>query len=288
LELEWAIFIFLGVAVKYFPLSEGKLSSFVVVVILLVLTIATGCGSPTFSGDSVIQPKSMAAASSLSASNVPVLLFNGTGTSPSDVTAVESVLSALKLAYATANTAQIDAMSLSKLVSYKLLIVPGGNSITIGNKLSKAATTNIHNAVVNNGLHYLGICAGSFFGGYSKYNGLNLTNGVWFNFYADESKGIHKAAVLLSYPNGTNMDVYWQDGPQLSGWGEIISKYPDGAPAMVEGHSGKGWVILSGVHPEAPANWRNGLNFTTSLAVDQAYAGKLITNALNGTSLPHF
>src|SRR5215469_3155193 len=31
-----------------------------------------------------------------------------------------------------------------------------------------------------------------------------------------------------------------------------------------------------------------GLNFTTSLAADQAYTGKLITNALNGTSLPHF
>lgn len=272
---------------NYIPLSEGKLSSFVVIVILLVLVVATGCGTSTGSGDPVLQPKALAA-SSLSASNVPVLLFNGTGTSPSDVTAVESVLSTLKLAYATANSSQIEAMSVSKLVSYKLLIVPGGNSITIGDKLTHAATTNIHNAVVNNGLHYLGICAGSFFGGYSIYNGLNLTNGVWFNFYADEFKGIHKAAVPISYPNGTNMDIYWQDGPQLSGWGQIISKYPDGVPAMVEGHSGKGWVILSGVHPEAPANWRTGLNFTTSLAADQAYAGKLITNALNGTSLPHF
>ena len=272
---------------RYIPLSEGKLSSFVVVVILLVLAIATGCGSPTFSGDSLIQPKAMAA-SSLSASNVPVLLFNGTGTSPTDVTALQSILSALKLAYATANSSQMNAMSVAKLAAYKLLIVPGGNSITIGGHLTKAATTNIHNAVVNNGLHYLGICAGSFFGGYSIHNGLNLTSGVWFNFYADEFKGIHKAAVLLSYPNRTNLDVYWQDGPQLSGWGQVISKYPDGVPAMVDGHSGKGWVILSGVHPEAPANWRTGLNFTTSLAADQAYAGTLITNALNGTSLPHF
>lgn len=283
------LFIFFKgvVVVNHIPFAKGKLISLVVVVVFLVLLIATGCGTPTWSGNSVLQPKSLAA-SSLTASNVPVLLFNGTGTSSTDVAAVESVLSTLKLAYATANTSQIDAMTLSKLESYRLLIVPGGNSITIGTKLTKAATTNIHNAVVNGGLHYLGICAGAFFGGYSIYNGLNLTNGVWFNFYPDENKKIHIEAVTLSFPNKSTMDVYWQDGPQLSGWGSIISKYPDGLPAMAESKSGKGWVILSGVHPEAPANWRNGLKFKTPLATDLAYAGTLVTAALNGTTLPHF
>jgi hypothetical protein len=47
-------------------------------------------------------------------------------------------------------------------------------------------------------------------------------------------------------------------------------------------------VILSGVHPEAPANWRTGMNFTTPLTVDLAYANTLISAALSGTSLPHF
>jgi len=67
-----------------------------------------------------------------------------------------------------------------------------------------------------------------------------------------------------------------------------VGKYPDGTPAIVEGSSGKGWVILSGVHPEAPASWRTGMTFTTSVAVDNAYAGTLILAALNGTSLPHY
>jgi len=101
-------------------------------------------------------------------------------------------------------------------------------------------------------------------------------------------KGIHKEAVTISFPKSGTMDMYWQDGPQLSGWGEIISKYPDGTPAMVEGKSGNGWVILSGVHPEAPASWRTGLKFKTSVAADLAYAGTLITTAMNGTTLPHF
>jgi glutamine amidotransferase-like uncharacterized protein len=67
-----------------------------------------------------------------------------------------------------------------------------------------------------------------------------------------------------------------------------VGKYPDGTPAIVEGSSGKGWVILSGVHPEAPENWRGGMTFTTPASVDNAYAGKLIDAALHRTLLPHY
>ena len=220
-------------------------------------------------------------------SSARVLLYNGTGTSSSDVSAVEARLNALSLTYATANTAQLDSMTETQLKAYTLLIVPGGNSITIGDNLSRDAVTNIQNAVAS-GLHYLGICAGSFFGGYSIYNGVDLTSGVWFNFYADENRGIHKEPVEISFSAGGPLDIYWQDGPQLSGWGNIVGKYPDGTPAIVEGQYGSGWVILSGVHPEAPASWRTGMNFTTPLTVDLAYAGTLISAALSGTSLPHF
>ncbi|MFZ0296188.1 MAG: BPL-N domain-containing protein [Candidatus Sulfotelmatobacter sp.] len=216
-----------------------------------------------------------------------ILLFNGTGTIANDVKAVEAVLSSLGVSYATADSAQLDDMSESELRSYKLLIVPGGNSITIGENLKTSTTENVHNAV-RAGLHYLGICAGGFFGGYSYYNGLNLTSGVWFDFYADHYKGINKAAVEVRGSKGDSLDQYWQDGPEFSGWGSIVGEYSNGTPAIVEGKSGNGWVILSGVHPEAPANWRYGMKFTTSVQTDNAYAGVLILAALNGTSLPHY
>jgi len=217
----------------------------------------------------------------------PILLFNGTGTISSDVSAVEAILKSLKLSYATANSSEMDSMTETKLKSYKLLIVPGGNSITIGDHLTKTATTNIHNAV-QSGLHYLGICAGGFFGGYSIYNGLDLTSGVWFNVYDNGDKGTGKTAVEIAGPNGTKLDQFWEDGPEFSGWGTIVGKYPDGTPAVVEGKSGSGWVILAGFHSEAPASWRYGMTFTTSVAVDNAYAASLVTAALNGTSLPHY
>ncbi len=217
----------------------------------------------------------------------PILLFNGTGTLAADVSAWEALLKAHNFSYATANSSEMDSMTETKLKTYKLFIVPGGNSATIGDNLTKTATTTIHNAV-QSGLHYLGICAGGFFGGFSTYNGLNLTSGVWFNVYKNEGHGTGLSAVEISYPNNTKLDQLWEDGPEMDGWGSIVAKYPDGTSAVVEGKSGTGWVILCGFHPESPASWRGNKTFTTSVAVDQAYAITLVTAALNGTSLPHF
>ena len=81
------------------------------------------------------------------AGTTPVLIFNGTGTIANDVTAVESLVSSLGLAYHTANSSQLDSMSEAQLTAYKLLIVPGGNSITIGENLSAKASSTVHNAV---------------------------------------------------------------------------------------------------------------------------------------------
>ena len=203
--------------------------------------------------------------------------------------AVKTILGNLKLTYATATSSQLNAMSVTALKAYKLFLMPGGNAVTISKSLTRTATTNLHNAIVNDGMHYLGICAGGFFAGSSGiYHYLNLTPNVWFNFYADEFKGIHKEADEVRGSDGTKLDQYWENGPQLSGWGQIVGRYPDGTPAITEGKSGNGWVILSGVHPDAPQSWRTGMTFTTSAAVDNAYAKTLVTAALNGTSLPHF
>jgi hypothetical protein len=251
---------------------------------LLVPFIFTSCGAnrgATALGAGTPLPPPIPSA-------VPVLLFTGTGTSSSDVTAIETVLSTLALKYKTADSAQLDAMSEPQLGGYKLLIVPGGNSIVVGQNLSSTTAANIRGAVAGYGLHYLGICAGAFFGGYSIYNGVDLTGGVPFDFYQDEFKGIHVESVEISFPAGNEMDVYWQDGPQLSGWGQVVAKFPDGSPAITEGMSGKGFVIFTGVHLEAPSSWRGSLNFTTPLSVDVAYAGTVMQAAFSGKPLPHF
>ena len=250
--------------------------------LILVPAFLTAC-----SRDSANLPTATAPKPSISADGASILLFNGVGTSPGDVAALEALLSSNHLRYSTVDSAHLNRMDESQIRAYRLLIVPGGNFEDIGKNLTPATTANIRSAV-HSGVNYLGICAGAFFAGNSPYNGLNLTSGVPFHFYAAESRGIRKAAVPVASVSGPTLDQYWEDGPQLSGWGSAVAKYPDGTPAVVEGTSGIGWVILTGVHPEAPDTWRRGMTFTTPASTDNAYAVTLIEAALNRTSLPHY
>lgn len=219
----------------------------------------------------------------------PILLFTGEGTSSGDVAAIERVLDDTRLGYATATSSQLNRMSLSQLLAYHLIIVPGGNFIDMGAGLTPLATANVRDAV-QHGVSYLGICAGAFLAGdgSGSYNSFDLTSGVRFGFYAAEARGLRKAAVALVRVDAPPIDCYWEDGPVLSGWGAVVAKYPDGTPAVVEGASGQGWVILLGVHPEAPESWLRGMEFSTPASAANAYAGSLVSAALARTQLPHY
>lgn len=229
-----------------------------------------------------------ASAVALTSGRVPgILLFNGTGTSTNDVAAIETLLEKNRISYSTASSAKLDAMSAARLRSYHLIIVPGGDFTRIGIGLKKETAAKLRDAV-QYGVSYLGICGGAFFAGRSPYNGLNLTSGVQFGFYSAEGRGVRKAAVPISGVGTPTLDQYWEDGPQLTGWGEVVGRYPDGTPAVVQGQSGGGWIILTGIHAEAPESWRRGMDFTTPASVDNAYAMTLIRSALDRRSLPHF
>src|SRR6266700_5878659 len=221
-----------------------------------------------------------------SPAGAPILLFNGTGTSPNDVAAVEAVLNGNALGYATIDTPALEEIAPELLRARRLLIVPGGNFVVMGKSWTPAAAAKIRDAVTH-GLGYMGICAGAFLAGRSVFNGIDLTSGVKFGFYAAEDRGVRKAAVPIAGPGAPPMEQYWEDGPQLAGWGSVVAAYPDGTPAIVQGRSGRGWVVLSGVHPEAPESWRRGLDFRTSASVDHAYAATLIRAALDATPLPY-
>lgn len=219
--------------------------------------------------------------------NAPsVLLFNGTGTSANDVTAVKAILDARHLECSTVDSSGLNVMNESELRAYRLMIVPGGNFVTMGDSLTPATATNIRRAV-HGGLNYLGICAGGLLAGQVPGKGLNLTDGVRFAFYSAVKNDVHKAAVEITAVGAPAIEHYWEDGPQFTGWGAVVAKYPDGTPAIVEGRSGQGWVLLLGTHPEAPESWRRGMNFTSPAGASIAYAGTLVDAALTGTSLPH-
>lgn len=217
----------------------------------------------------------------------PILLFSGIGASVNDVRAIEAILKQRHLEYVKADSERLNGMSTSQLTAHQLLIVPGGNYITMGNGLTPGAAGRVHDAV-QGGLNYLGICAGGLLAGKAGSNSFDLASGVRFGFYAAVNQGSHKAPVTIAGADAVAIEHYWEDGPEFTGWGDVVGKYPDGTPGIVEGMSGKGWVILCGVHPEAPENWRKGMTFTTTANSANAYAGTLVEAALRRTPLPHF
>lgn len=255
--------------------------------LVLISTAFIGCEKGSMLAKSANAAAATPSRPLTSGDTAPILLFNGTGTSPNDVAAVEAILSSNHLNYSTVNSSQLNEMGEAQIRGYRLLIVPGGNFIDMGNSVTASTTENLRKSV-QSGLNYLGICAGAFFAGNSPYNGLNLTSGVRFGFYSAENQGIRKTAVAITGVGQSTLDQYWEDGPQLAGWGAVVGKYPDGTPAVVEGTFGSGWVILSGVHPEAPERWRRGMTFSTPASEDNAYAGMLIRAALNRETLTHY
>jgi glutamine amidotransferase-like uncharacterized protein len=216
-----------------------------------------------------------------------ILLFNGTGTSPNDIAAIAKILRERGFEYNIANSKQLNGMSKSQLMAYRLIIIPGGNYITMGNNLTPETTQRIQNAV-QRGVNYLGICAGGLLAGKAECNSLNLSSGVKFGFYEVVNRGIHKAAVSIACVDAPVIEHYWEDGPQFTGWGLIVGKYPDGTPAIVEGTFGKGWVILCGVHPEAPESWRRDMSFSTTASAANDYTETLVDAALHAKQLPHY
>ena len=109
-----------------------------------------------------------------------------------------------------------------------------------------------------------------------------------FPCYAAEARGIRKAAVQIAIAGSPTLEQYWEDGPQLTGWGDVVGRYADGTPAAAQGKFGKGSVMLLGTHPEAPDSWHRGLAFSTTGDAARAYAATLIRAALNATPLQHY
>lgn len=242
--------------------------------------------------------QSGSSASATSASTPRVLVFNGIGTSPTDTSLLVQLLAAHGFTYRLVNSAQVAAMSLNELASYRLILWPGGDSMTMTRNLSAATRENIREAVVTRGVNYVGFCAGAFMavglstptqGGWGlgivpgKYLGLYTPAGIAHPSYATA------ATVNLRFPDGSHNEMYWQDGPALPTWSHgSISTYPNGQTAMGQMWSGKGFVVLSGVHPEATEGWFRAQHLTDSDGLDAAVAWNLIQAAVTQRPLPTF
>jgi len=196
---------------------------------------------------------------------IDALIFNGTGVSVSDWQNTEIIVKSLGMNYHLANSAQLNAMTLDEIASFGLIIVPGGSGGTITGNLTTATRLNVRKAVRDRGVGYVGFCAGAWVAvgpeadtdqtaGY----GMAVAKGdVLPYFWPDGNSSLVAAMVPVSFPDGSSRELVWWGGPSTPEWSDgVVARYKNGSPAISQTRSGKGFVVISGPHPEAPEGWR--------------------------------
>jgi glutamine amidotransferase-like uncharacterized protein len=222
------------------------------------------------------------------------MVFAGDGTWASEVSSIESILSSNGATYQEVSSAQLDAMSVDDIAKFGMMIFPGGAGGTEAGSLSAQTHANLRSAVQDRGVGYVGFCAGSFIAeapapaaGQDVSYGLGVVNGPVLDYYYLENQGTDIAMTLETFADGTTADILWYGGPVTPNTG-VIAKYPDGNPAISEMWSGKGYVILSGVHPTATQAILSAVGMTSTDGVHLDLTWKLFNAVLHQTPLPSF
>ncbi|MBC7691906.1 MAG: hypothetical protein H7222_09050 [Methylotenera sp.] len=224
-----------------------------------------------------------------------VLLFNGAGVSTSDWQSTEQIVKSQGLSYTLANSAQLDAMSLDQLISYGTIIVPGGAGGTIANGVSPATRIRLRQAVRDHGVGYVGFCAGAWvavgpeaMADKTAFYGFAIAPGNVLSLFLPGGQSPTAAMVPASFPDGTSRSLVWWGGPSTPEWKNgVIARYDTGEAAISETFSGKGLVVISGPHPEAPQGWRATAG-KDSDGLDYDIAIKMIHAAIDQVPLSTF
>jgi glutamine amidotransferase-like uncharacterized protein len=221
-----------------------------------------------------------------------VLIYNGTGAWTDEVASLENIISSHGLGYEEVTEQQVNSMTADQFAQYGMMIWPGGSGTMILDAINDSARILIMDAVIDQGVGYLGFCAGAFLavspapsaGQPPEY--FSVWPGSILNYYYLENQGVDEAMTLDSFPEGSQRNILWYGGPvtpnQANG---VVAKYPTGDPAITETRSGNGFVIVSGVHPAAPLADIAPFGGT---ATDFDVAWSLIQATLNAAPLPTF
>ncbi|MBU6375499.1 MAG: hypothetical protein KGQ59_05845 [Bdellovibrionales bacterium] len=219
--------------------------------------------------------------------SMDVLLFNGTGVSTSDWQSTEKIIASQGWSYQLVNTAELNAMSLDQLAAFRVMVFPGGSGGTIAGSLNTDARLRVRQAVRDRGVGYVGFCAGAWIavgpeaeGDSVASYGLAVAKGAVLPYYTVTPGQSNPTAAMIpvTFSDQSKRELVWWGGPSTPEWSSgVIARYPRGEPAISETWSGKGLVVISGPHPEAPEGWRatagsdaDGLDFGIAIAMISA------------------
>lgn len=143
------------------------------------------------------------------------------------------------------------------------LIMPGGRDLPYVRSLKGEGCAQIRRFVEAGG-HYIGICAGAYFGGsyvsFDEGGPLEVLGARELKFYQGTVSGpVYGPFDYYSIKGASAVEIAWEEklhvyfnggGAFIGGHGKTLAAYPNNLPAIVEIDVGLGRALLSGVHFE--------------------------------------
>jgi len=235
--------------------------------------------------------------SSAGVDRTDVLIYGGPGAWRAEIDSLKQILYAHQATYDEASPDRLNHMSIEDFQKYNMIIFAGGDAPTVRRVLTTETHARLREAVQKDGLNYLGFCAGAWLAvapapvhpnedvGY----GLGVVDGpVLQQNYLFKMGRVHSLDDTI-FPNGSHRKLLWYGGPITPEIpGGVIARYSDQTPAITQIQSGKGLVIISGLHPAANKSILSRINLFDTEAIDPDFAWQLLDGAIRHKPLPAF
>lgn len=270
-------------------------NQFLAILIYLLLFVVS-CVKPSSSSDPSAEPAAPESSVGSGSEQTDVLIYGGPGSWRAEIEALKSVLYANGATYEELKPDKLNKFSLDDFGKYKVILFAGGDAPTVRASLEKETRALIREAVQSRGLNYIGFCAGAWLAVAPKPDptgdvvyGLGVVDGPVSELNFLSKKGLTSTLDIATFANGESRKLLWYGGPiTFNSQDSIVAKYSDGTPAISQVYSGKGLVIMSGLHPAANKSILTYLGLYEREAVAPDYAWELLRAVIQNQPLPTF
>ncbi len=221
------------------------------------------------------------------AANPVVLVYRGPGACTDGCAEAAAEIPAsmgFEIRYVTSHT-----LTEASFENAVLWVQAGGNAIKASKSLGRKNLELIKKHIRYQGMGYVGFCAGAFLADEAvddeeKFPGLGLIPFGTRYYQVDSQKdGImhpltfSKGVIRYHYFNGGGtFDLRNSDYDRV----DVLAKYPNGDPALLQTTYGMGNVVIIGAHPEATAVWKSYTHMSDPDGSDHDIARDMVRRAL--------
>lgn len=263
---------------------------FVILGFIFCLVFFVGCVQPTAPASDNL-PDTIAGTE-----KTDVLIYGGPGTWRAETESLKKILLNHGATYEVVTNSQLDSFKVSDYLKFRAILFVGGDAPTVRNALNTDTHANIRRAVQQGGLGYLGFCAGAWLAvaptpdpGNDVVYGLGVVSGpvLQLNYLAKQGK--EHALDEAIFPDGSHRKLLWYGGPITPEIPNgVVARYSDGTPAISQIKSGKGFVIISGLHPAATQPILDYLHLYEREAIYPDFAWQMLNGVIHKQPLSAF